>query len=141
MTREEFNAITPDKYAFVQTEHDGIMLVKKPVRLMKCSDIEDYPILIAIANRQYYSSFGSTLHDLAHVMWENVDYDIAVTGCSNYDDLEVLPYNLVKAKMRRLIKRGLVHGCACGCRGDFTLTVKGNMELASYYIPAEKLSN
>jgi hypothetical protein len=35
------------------------------------------------------------------------------------------PKNLVLAKMRNLIKRGLVQGCACGCRGDFEITDKG----------------
>lgn len=28
---------------------------------------------------------------------------------------------LVRAKMQSLIKRGLVSGCCCGCRGDFYL--------------------
>lgn len=28
---------------------------------------------------------------------------------------------LVLAKMNGMIKRGLVSGCGCGCRGDFTL--------------------
>lgn len=35
------------------------------------------------------------------------------------------PEKLVLAKMRRLIERGLVDGCPCGCRGDFVLTAKG----------------
>lgn len=35
------------------------------------------------------------------------------------------PNRVVMAKMRRLIERGLVSGCACGCRGDFELTEKG----------------
>ena len=29
---------------------------------------------------------------------------------------------LVRAKMQSMIKRGIVDGCTCGCRGDFTLT-------------------
>jgi hypothetical protein len=32
---------------------------------------------------------------------------------------------LALAKMRSLIKRGLVSGCACGCRGDFEITDEG----------------
>ena len=32
---------------------------------------------------------------------------------------------LIIAKMRQLIKRGLVEGCTCGCRGDFEITLKG----------------
>ena len=34
------------------------------------------------------------------------------------------------AKMRALIRRGLVEGCECGCRGDFVLTDKGRALLA-----------
>lgn len=29
------------------------------------------------------------------------------------------------AVMKNLIRKGLVEGCCCGCRGDFTLTEKG----------------
>lgn len=35
------------------------------------------------------------------------------------------PPKVALAKMRALIKRGLVDGCPCGCRGDFHLTDKG----------------
>jgi hypothetical protein len=28
-------------------------------------------------------------------------------------------------KMAKLIKRGLVSGCGCGCRGDYEITKKG----------------
>jgi len=37
----------------------------------------------------------------------------------------LFPDKVVLAKMRSLIKRGLVSGCACGCRGDFQITAKG----------------
>ena len=36
-----------------------------------------------------------------------------------------LPEKLVLSKMRNLIKRGLVSGCPCGCRGDYELTDAG----------------
>ena len=36
-----------------------------------------------------------------------------------------IPEVYQRAKMRRLIKRGLVRGCGCGCRGDFEITPKG----------------
>lgn len=32
------------------------------------------------------------------------------------------PPKLVLAKLRKLMTRGLVDGCDCGCRGDFVLT-------------------
>lgn len=36
-----------------------------------------------------------------------------------------LPENVVLAKVKRLIKRGLVEGCTCGCRGDFQIRRTG----------------
>ena len=35
------------------------------------------------------------------------------------------PARLALAKIRRLMARGLVDGCDCGCRGDFELTEDG----------------
>lgn len=32
-----------------------------------------------------------------------------------------VPWKIVLAKARKLIKRGLMDGCPCGCRGDFDL--------------------
>jgi hypothetical protein len=32
----------------------------------------------------------------------------------------------VLAKAQSLIDRGLLYGCACGCRGDFELSTKGD---------------
>ena len=37
--------------------------------------------------------------------------------------------NLALAKMRQMIKKDLVSGCCCGCRGDFELTEKGKLAL------------
>jgi hypothetical protein len=36
-----------------------------------------------------------------------------------------VPERLLLAKLRQLIKNGLIDGCACGCRGDLELTDKG----------------
>lgn len=40
------------------------------------------------------------------------------------------PDRVQLAKMAALIRRGLVHGCACGCRGDFWLSDDGAVALA-----------
>lgn len=42
-----------------------------------------------------------------------------------------IPMKVCQAKRRQLIKRGLMDGCTCGCRGDFTLTDKGREYLAA----------
>lgn len=40
------------------------------------------------------------------------------------------PDKVALAKMRGLMRRGLVTGCPCGCRGDFEITPKGRELLA-----------
>lgn len=35
------------------------------------------------------------------------------------------PPKLQLAKMRMLLRRGLVDGCGCGCRGDWAITDEG----------------
>lgn len=42
-----------------------------------------------------------------------------------------IPSKVIMAKLRGLIRRGLITGCACGCRGDFELTDKGRVLLNS----------
>lgn len=39
------------------------------------------------------------------------------------------PEKLQLAVMKNLIRKGLVDGCCCGCRGDFLLTEKGTLKL------------
>jgi hypothetical protein len=41
------------------------------------------------------------------------------------------PMKLVRAKASSLVRRGLISGCACGCRGDFELSYKGEEYLKS----------
>lgn len=36
-----------------------------------------------------------------------------------------VPPKVVQAKLARLLERGLLTGCACGCRGDWELTAVG----------------
>ena len=55
--------------------------------------------------------------------------------CSWYSVRNALPENftpkkLILAKMAQLIKRGLIDGCPCGCRGDFEITPKGEQYLS-----------
>jgi len=37
------------------------------------------------------------------------------------DYLAQFPPKVVLAKLRRMIARGILRGCGCGCRGDFEL--------------------
>lgn len=40
-------------------------------------------------------------------------------------DFPAVPWKVLRAKLKSLIRRRLVLGCCCGCRGDFTLTAQG----------------
>lgn len=103
---------------------------------MQCKDIPDLPILQFLGRLErgeitseyevggkitsWQSTMGSTwagcAHGVPHAMPQG----------------EATPDKLVRAKMRSLIRRGLVSGCACGCRGDFELTPKGREYVAAH---------
>lgn len=86
-----------------------------PLGRMQCKDIADRPIL-------------EFLHGLdgRWATWLGDEYENSVTKA-----MPGVPPKLALAKMRMLIRRGVVDGCACGCRGDFTLTGKGAAELVA----------
>lgn len=44
--------------------------------------------------------------------------------------LQEYPPKVVRAKLAALVKRGLLAGCTCGCRGDFEITAAGVESLA-----------
>jgi hypothetical protein len=75
--------------------------------MMQCKDIPDVPLVRFVAEKQREKGG-----------WVNRwDFD-----GTPYTDL---PDNLFRAKMGQLIKRGLITGCACQCRGDWEITIKG----------------
>lgn len=51
---------------------------------------------------------------------------ICVLGACLWEIQELLPLfhpKVVHAKLRSMRRRGLISGCACGCRGDFNIIV------------------
>ncbi len=48
--------------------------------------------------------------------------------------LRVWPEKVMLAKCASLIRRGLMDGCACGCRGDFVITPAGRTWLDAFDI-------
>lgn len=46
------------------------------------------------------------------------------------DEYPDLPWKVLLAKARTLIRRGLLGGCACGCRGDYVVTPAGHAFLS-----------
>lgn len=81
---------------------------------MQCKDIPDVPILAFLdsLNGTWATWYSGYPNSVTNVMPPGI------------------PRKLVLAKMRQLIRRGLVGGCNCGCRGDFTLTYRGRAYLA-----------
>lgn len=79
---------------------------------VKTSDIPDVPILEYLYERQgqWTCLWYGSLKDSDDV------YFAMPPG---------LPPKLYLSKMKSLVKRGLVGGCDCGCRGDFEITDKG----------------
>lgn len=51
-----------------------------------------------------------------------------------------IPPKVVRAKLARLIAKGWLDGCACGCRGDFTLTAAGLIRLTEWTYHERRLS-
>lgn len=83
---------------------------------LQCKDIPEEPILYFL--------------DSLNGAWANWYFD---------DDRDVrrhampagLPDKLVVAKMAQMIRKGLVDGCPCGCRGDYVITEKGRAKLTA----------
>ncbi|UTC28146.1 hypothetical protein GURKE_01150 [Brevundimonas phage vB_BpoS-Gurke] len=44
---------------------------------------------------------------------------------------EDTPDKLIRAKMAGLIRRGVIDGCPCGCRGDYEITDQGRAYLTT----------
>ncbi len=92
---------------------------------MKCKDIPDRPILEFLAKLDRAEiQFGDWFPSMG-VVWNQVPHSV-----QHAMPPEVLGKDrLVRAKMGQLIKRGLVYGCVCGCRGDFCLSPFGKERL------------
>lgn len=85
---------------------------------MKTSDIAERPILELLLKHkgEWMFLFGPN-DSMDRSVWQAIPKDV--------------PYKLALSKMRSLIKRGLIEGCGCGCRGDFEITEKGEVYLAN----------
>jgi hypothetical protein len=87
-------------------------LRKRYGRKPQCKNIPDLPILQFLAQQDRWATWfdhtdGDHLPSVQLAMPEWV------------------PTKLRRAKMNQLIRRGLVEGCPCGCRGDYEISEKG----------------
>jgi hypothetical protein len=72
----------------------------------QCKDIDDAALVRFVADKQRELGTWVCVWDLEPPYSE-------------------LPDRLFRAKMGKLIKKGYLTGCNCGCRGDYELTTKG----------------
>ena len=104
---------------------------------MKVADISDEAFLGAIRtvhrvrwdNRPTW--IGASIWDVTAVLDGHPEW----CGKPEATDGSVaIPEKVVRAKAKRLIRRGLVTGCTCGCRGDFEITsefIEANADTAA----------
>lgn len=89
----------------------------KPRRI-KAADIPDETLLRVVDHIQRESGMWALTPDIAAVI----------------EDCHV-PWKVVNAKLAKLINRGLLDGCTCGCRGDFELTDEGRELIGAAPLP------
>lgn len=97
------------------------MAQDRKAEAVKASDISDEQFLEAMRETMQLRPGWVTRWDLANVLDGHPE---RVYGQPGYDGSELaaeatVPQKVVLAKARRLIDRGLITGCACGCRGGF----------------------
>lgn len=78
--------------------------------ISKCKDIPDKPIMDFLLKHkgEWCNWISENDKNVKNAMPKNLASE-----------------KLVLSKMKQLIKRGLVTGCDCGCRGDFEITSEG----------------
>jgi len=86
---------------------------------MQCKDIPEQPILDFIAKVERDGEASPYIS--ATWFWTN---DWKPENSVVHAMPEGTPPKLALAKMKSMIRKGLVEGCACGCRGDFTVARK-----------------
>lgn len=86
---------------------------------MQNKDIDIKPILQEFSKHQgrwAFFSCGVLGWDFDHI---SMDHRYKSTI------VEDLPYKLALNVFRKMIEKGYLGGCCCGCRGDFEITDKG----------------
>lgn len=89
---------------------------------MQCKDIPTLPILDFV---EKHGGIGCN--------WFEYDPELEAKSEHWRSVRQVMPKNipekLIHAKMRKLIAKGYLDGCPCGCRGDFEITEQGSLIL------------
>ncbi len=80
---------------------------------MQCKDVPDDVFLTVV--RDIRDEQGRTF-----VSWRRIE--------QAFPDV---PFKVLLAKARKLIRRGLLNGCACGCSGSFEITYAGSARVTA----------
>jgi hypothetical protein len=97
---------------------------------LQAKDIADDAFLDAIdrvCTIRGFHGFGASRWDVAAVLAGDDERVIETARTANIPgahgprikDYDAFPDKLVLAKARKLVRRGVIDGCVCGCRGDF----------------------
>lgn len=87
---------------------------------MQCKDIPDGVFLAAVRTASRLTGGGWVmLWDLGCVLAGNPGHLNNPRAHDEYPLGECFPWRLTRAKADKLIRRGVLEGCSCGCRGDF----------------------
>lgn len=108
---------------------------------MKAADIPDVAFLDAIdeANRRRTELTGHTFTaasrwDVASVLAGHPEAVGTAESARSWPDT---PSKVVLSKIRRLVHKGLVAGCSCGCRGNLEVSAKGREYQRGHHAPPE----
>lgn len=97
------------------------------VRQLQCKDIDNEAFLEAVGQvKEIRGGPWASRWDVTAVLSGHPEFVLTPPyGITIQVDWEqLIPQKLILAKARKLIRRGVLSGCYCGCRGDFMLTDK-----------------
>lgn len=92
---------------------------------MKAADITDEQFLEAMRETMRLRPGWVTRWDLAQVLDGHPERVYGQPGYDAESDTGI-SQKVLLAKAKRLIDRGLIDGCACGCRGGFEFPADDN---------------
>jgi len=110
------------------------------IQKIRCKDIPDLPILQFLELIRQKHIICAYYHCGAlnvHAAYAGLTFPgfPSFVGHAFPDHARDQP-KLILAKMGKLIAKGLITGCTCGCRGDFQITEKGIQYLTSAHVNA-----
>lgn len=96
----------------------GCRWLHQHVHAQVAKDVPDDDFLTAVAETiDLGDEFVANRWDVGAVLSGHPE----LVGNAIEPPIRLARQKIVLAKARRLIDRGLIEGCACGCRGDFAL--------------------